>query len=257
MQREQPFVTSSSNHEYSRKKKRKRLTFKKAVERFGGVGPAMLALGLLSISGMQKTLGLDPGREFKVGIRKAEENYACIVCGDSDGNTTVKKLAQSLGPRCLKSGSGVILKFLETVFGGELRFPRGRVRFERILRDWKRITELLWIVGPVLGFSYFFVGGLSLLNRLQHRDGVGEVQEGGAGGMLGGFHLPILMDVLPITWMILSAASFIEALLIERDKVLARNIEETCRIHGGRGRKVVAVVGLLHVNGILRILEKG
>lgn len=58
--------------------------FGRAVVRFGGVGAALFAIGLSSLTGVQQAAGMDPGCEFKEAARRAGEVGAPVVLGDND-----------------------------------------------------------------------------------------------------------------------------------------------------------------------------
>eukprot|EP00172_Hildenbrandia_rubra_P001435 Plantae.Rhodophyta-Hildenbrandia_rubra.ctg1980.p1 GENE.Plantae.Rhodophyta-Hildenbrandia_rubra.ctg1980~~Plantae.Rhodophyta-Hildenbrandia_rubra.ctg1980.p1 ORF type:complete len:386 (-),score=58.84 Plantae.Rhodophyta-Hildenbrandia_rubra.ctg1980:581-1738(-) len=238
------------------KKKNSRLRLSGAVERFGGLGPAILALGLLSMSSMQRVVGLDPGGEFKVGVRIGNRLEVPVLCGDVLGNETVKRLAEALGFRGLKKGLRVILRGLGKVSRGEFYFPEGRVRLERVLLDWKRMWELIWIVGPVFGVSFVFSRGFVLAGTLLGAGQSVHAEQAFSMGMLAGWSMfSRIFEWASIAYTVLATTSFVQALVVERDVVLARNISDACKLYGGKQKDVVAIVGLLHVNGILRALD--
>lgn len=58
--------------------------FGRVVVRFGGVGAALFAIGLSSLTGVQQAAGMDPGCEFKEAARRAGEVGAPVVLGDND-----------------------------------------------------------------------------------------------------------------------------------------------------------------------------
>lgn len=81
------------------------------------------------------------------------------------------------------------------------------------------------------------------------------VLEGGAvesGGGLSGWE--IMGQVGTALYVIVSVLRFIKVLIGERDAVMAQKVMECVR-EGEKGSVICMVVGLLHVNGILRLIR--
>ncbi|KAK9818306.1 hypothetical protein WJX72_010357 [[Myrmecia] bisecta] len=58
---------------------------------------SLLKAGMSGFYHVLRTLGLDPGLEFKVAIEEAERTGARLVYGDQDAQVTMKRLTQALG----------------------------------------------------------------------------------------------------------------------------------------------------------------
>lgn len=97
--------------------------FGRAVVRFGGVGAAIFAIGLSSLTGVQQAAGMDPGCEFKEAARRAKEVGAPVVLGDNDVRWRVNVAAAGrahCGQQCpcSVSGTGGGLECSMVVSGG-------------------------------------------------------------------------------------------------------------------------------------------
>ena len=95
----------------------------------GDIGEKMLGAGLKTVYNMFRMSGMDPGKEFKVGIEESDRIGATLVLGDRSQELTIKALRDALSlPDILRMITG----------GGSMQWdgvdPRLVERFKRV--DW-------------------------------------------------------------------------------------------------------------------------
>lgn len=261
----QPNTRTSSNN--------KRTPFKRMVQTFGGVGPALLAYGLNFIYGLQKTIGVDPGTEFKTALRCVAPMHdnCVVVCGDAKATDTINSLVRTLDPIRTLYHMPWTISSLARRFLWPMK-NHGAVSVPRVLWDGagSRVREFLRVFAPLFAGLYF-VGLLAPMAFL----GLGSSTILSALG--GPWHTIIpsvtdaaqavasawpVMESLISLYVTLSTLRFIHVLITERDAVIGRSIRDTARTLYGAQRSsredvvIVAVVGLLHVNGILQWLNQ-
>ncbi|GAB0490892.1 hypothetical protein MMPV_002132 [Pyropia vietnamensis] len=266
--------------------------FGRIVVRFGSVGAALFAIGLSSLTGVQQAAGMDPGCEFKEAARRAGEVGAPVVLGDNDASVTVRRLYAAFSPlaavRHFRADAAEAIHRLTTrpargvsllgVFGR----PRYAVDVGRLLVPMVVVSVLVQLAANALA------GGA--LTSLFGGQGVGPA----AGDLVAvSTAVPSLVaasapstatviDDLGLSaglvanaWLASTSLRFLNTLVTERDEVLygslrgsvaavapelitgERVVEAGGEVQAAAGdvRPVVAVVGLLHVNGILRRWE--
>ena len=62
----------------------------------GDIGEKMLGAGLKTVYNMFRMSGMDPGKEFKVGIEESDRIGATLVLGDRSQELTIKALRDAL-----------------------------------------------------------------------------------------------------------------------------------------------------------------
>lgn len=249
-------------------KNQKPRTFKQMTRTFRGVPQAILALILDGAYRLQVYSGLDPGIEFAYPIRTFAANK--LVCGDDPARDTVGKLYQVfVSP--LKSIT-VANMSLRGMFKRVVLPPDGGVTFWKVLTEGKRIRELgrLVLTASCVGFFIFLVGSMTAF-AFEMQDAVvalnDKISVNGTGvGVTSGFGLSELfqltgnvLQAMMMAYVSVSTLHFLKVLIIDRDLVIAKNIEDTLSRYSRDKRApviVCAVVGLLHVNGILENLRE-
>lgn len=254
-------------------------TFSGMIQKFGGVGPAVVAFALNGVYGIQRRAGFDPGVEFKVAISEAgaQARKCRLVCGDSLASDTVQNIfrAMSRPLRAISRAPRTLWCALHRVF----QPPDGSVNIPRVLAEnnFARIREFFSVFAPAVMLLYSSVllssvGSVYLRTLLF-----------GASSLAGSNALDspptaisrVLVGVIDVTnfmliaYIFLSALTLLDVLIDARDRVLAKSVQDTirsiCNERGlaaqhrqvaepaalDRGIVIVVVVGLLHVNGIL------
>lgn len=108
------------------------------------------------------------------------------------------------------------------------------------------MRELVRILGPV--------GAVGIVVGLVGNAAAAVLEGGvvGSRGVMSGWE--IMGQVGAALYVTVSALRFIRVLVGERDAVMAQKVLE-CAREGGKGSVVCVVVGLLHVNGIVRLIH--
>lgn len=235
-------------------KSRNKRSFRQIAETFHGVPQAILAVALDSVYKLQALSGLDPGIEFIAPIC----NYpsSLLVCGDAPARDTIHNLyrvfispLQSLRVTL----STIIAMFYRVVWP-----PQGGVNFAAVIFDPVRMRELarLVISASILGVVIYFLGNATALAieaspvasalTSPTTDGLWSVVES-------------ILHALMGTYFFVSSLHFLKVLIIDRDYIISNSILDTVKrqsLNRGRPVTVCAVVGLLHVNGILSALRE-
>lgn len=228
---------------------------------FGGVGPAVVAALLNAVYDVQKRAGVDPGVEFKsalMAIREAPTGCR-VVCGDADARDTVRELSLAvLRPlRSLRAAPASVCFLLRHVFV----VPTGGVSIVRALAEsqGKRVREFAQVFVPLVFFSYAvaYLGSNGVGSLLQFATPSqafpGNMQSSNFLAAVG-----TLSQAVMVSYFALVTLSFVYVLIDARDRILARSIREAAAelVDSGVAEPViVAVVGLLHVNGCIQYLQ--
>lgn len=261
-----PAPASSSPSSSSSSSSSPAARFGRVVVRFGGVGAALFAIGLSSLTGVQQAAGMDPGCEFKEAARRAGEVGAPVVLGDNDASVTVRRLYAAFSP--LAAARHFRADAAEAVYRVTTRPARGvsllgvfgRLRYAA---DVGRLLVPAVAVSVVVQLAATPTGGPSLW----------APPTTWAAALEG---LGVAAGLVANAWLAGTALRFLNTLVTERDEVLYGSLRGSVAAvapewpggGGGGGaaegggqeaatdvRPVVAVVGLLHVNGILRRWE--
>lgn len=236
---------------------RKRQSFSQLASTFGGLGPAVVAFVLDGVYRLQTFAGVDPGIEFAEPIRRYEASR--IVCGDAPARDTVKRLFDSfISPvRSVKGFWSSIHDLVTRVVFP----PEGGINMAMLLiSDMARLLELARLLLPVTVISTLIsvVGnaGAAALDAAPGISGVVPLTYGPSGSLIPA--LWMAAQVIGSAYLLVSTIRFMKVLISDRDRVLARSIIDTAARMSQEGEGNVtlcAVVGLLHTNGILRLLQ--
>lgn len=241
---------------------KKKQTFSSLKANFGGFGPALMALILNGMYDLQRVNGVTPGVEFQAALEGAEvlSEKPEIVCGDAEAKDTVRALATAFAkPLSSLYRIPAALRFLAWQLA---RPPPGGVSVAAALTAGAgaRIREFATVFVPLVTGFYMsaalagvVVGGV--------RDTV-AVKSSAFGGVLAGDAIvaagSLAQDAAAL-FLCLTSLTFMYVLVDERDRILAESIRKAVADAAARSSErppvVVAVVGLLHVNGILRYLN--
>lgn len=233
----------------------RRRTFKQVSDTFGGTGPALLAFALESVYKLQVLSGVQPGAEFYEPIRRASSWE--LVCGDAPARDTVRALYSVFG-KPLKSLRDSLFS-IEDIIGCVIFPPKAGVNMLGIfLTEPRRLRELARLTLPALLLS----GVVGLAGNA----GALALESAPTVNMLTDTYTANLLSVLLsvgqtvlVSYIIVSTLHFMKVLIADRDRILTRSILETAsELQSKRQTPVVvcAVVGLLHVNGIVRQIQE-
>jgi hypothetical protein len=241
-------------------------SLRKLMVKFGGVGPALVAYALSAVYNIQRLTGTDPGVEFKTALRciRVEDSVeSClVVCGDAPASDTIRSLFGAFLPqRALLSLPGALWSTAETLAAS----TKGGVNIPFVLLEGAgaRLRELGRVFIPISGIFYL-IGLVGASGAAQLHDGLAVT--GAATGSLAwsdmlGSLLALLGTSIQV-YIFIASFAFIQVLISERDAVLAKSIRKAAsdlanfgNPSTGRASVIVAVVGLMHVNGVLRNLK--
>lgn len=241
----------------------KNRTFSQVRETFNGTPQAILATVLESAYALQTFSGLDPGIEFAYPLRSL--NSSQLICGDAPAQHTVQGLYRAFTSpltsiRLARSAA-------HEIFHHVIRRPPGGVNsLAIVLTEPGRLAEifrlfvptalvtlaLTTLVSVIVGIAAHLLESTSVVSTLAAQTSASASPT--AWGLLA-----IASQVMFITYFSVSLLHFMKVLVSDRDIILAQSILDTAAYYSQlrkRSVTVVAVVGLLHVNGILRVLEK-
>lgn len=233
----------------------RRRTFKQISNTFGGAGPAVVAFFLEAVYKLQVISGVKPGVEFSEPIKRASSWK--LVCGDAPARDTVRELYNVFTKplRSLRDSRSSI----DDLIGRVIFPPKGGVNMSRMfLTEPRRLRELARLTLPALLIS----GALSLAGNagalaLESAPAMSMLNEGYSASLLQLFFS--MGQTVVISYVIVSTLHFMKVLIADRDRILARSILETAsELQATRRTPVVvcAVVGLLHVNGIVKQIQE-
>lgn len=232
-------------------------TFSSLKKTFGGAGPAAMAVVLNGLYDLQRINGVVPGVEFADAILAADNLIAppTVIAGDTDAKVTVRALATAVSsPLSSLSCIPAALRFL----GQQLAPPPpGGISVAAALAAGfgMRVREFAAVFLPLMAVFYacaaaagVVVGGVKDGYVQASSAAVGEVVAVAAAAAQGACVLFLFLTSLTVIYVLVDA----------RDRVLAEAVRQAVKDvkeEAGSAPVVVAVVGLLHVNGILRYLE--
>lgn len=204
---------------------------------------------------IQVIAGVDPGIEFAEPIRRYSP--ANIVCGDAPAKDTVKHIYNVFGAplKSLADSQKSVSDLVKRV----ILPPKGGVSiFSLFLKEPARLKELARLILPAsaLAIGIGLVGNAGAV-ALESTSVVTGLSHGPSGPLF-----PLIMAViqtLVVSYSIASTLKFLKVLISDRDTILAKSILDTAaRLQQEQGKPgtVCAVVGLLHVNGILKLLQE-
>ncbi|CAM9819647.1 unnamed protein product [Chrysoparadoxa australica] len=230
-----------------------------------GIKYSLLTAFLSSAYMVQKLTDFDPGLEFKTALTAAEGVPECrLVMGDRDVGITISRL----GDEALGSFSWETMQldwelFKYALFGDGDQSKKNGVHVPRVILS--KARDLAGLVGP----SSLVVTALAESLQLGFNSAFAEVAEGAPSGME--FAIGSLGEVALTGVILYSSLRFFRLVIKERDEYLAKSVQDACMVAAAAGssgadqldtasassRSVVAVLGLLHVNGVQRLLCTG
>lgn len=222
---------------------------------FGGLGPALIASFLEKIYDLQILVGVDPGIEFVEPIIRFPSNR--IVCGDALAKDTVSALFSAL-THPLRS-IGDCFEIMRDILTQLFFPPDGAVSLLFVfLRSPARLFETLKLILPLIVTSMLIsaVGNASALAF----DLTSVFPD--LFGFLSGPWVTMLSSTLQALLSAYSAVAlllFLKVLIADRDQVLSASISSTAlRFAEQKSAPVTlcVVVGMMHVNGILSLLQE-
>jgi pheromone shutdown protein TraB len=201
--------------------------------------------------------GFEPGTEFKTAIVACERMCSDepeIVNGDDDVNYTIRRLttASSFLEGLSLAELGRQMTVLKRAAVGQIttntiQNPEGSQEAgdEEFLR-YIRLSDALGHVWLDLFKTLFpfVVLAWPIANVLVDGVHTGDSIASGGSGVFIAIVNTVLCIVVPLVWLRIG-----DIIVSSRDDVLATSIMETCRRH--EGKTVVAVLGLLHCNGVI------
>lgn len=231
----------------------KKPAFRQIVRKFKGGPQAILAILLEGAYKLQVFSGLDPGIEFDPPIR----NYypSNVVCGDAPALDTIQRLYRVfLMP--LKSVY-VSWNTAGSIFQRVFLPPKGGVNLLTILFNPVRVRELSRLVfsAAVVGFSIFALGNVASF-AVRASPVVFTIPPTQKSEIWSAVHITI--ESLFALYIVTTSLHFLKVLIIDRDAIITKSLIDTVRQQSGERNRpvtVCAVVGLLHVNGILSELR--
>lgn len=257
----------------SQKKEDKMNAFKKQflqmIRTFQGVPQAILALTLDGAYKLQTVSGLKPGIEFSYPICEFPDNK--IICGDNLASDTIDSLYKVfiMPMKSIQVSLRTVVLMLQRVAFP----PSGGVQFLRIMTEPKRVKELskLVLTASMAGFVVFtslalFSYATEILTTLASSSTATTTAANATSAPSSGFQglwgslqmIQAFIESLISVYAFTSAIHFIKVLILDRDTVIAENIYNTVR-HFETQKEgpvtICAVVGLLHVNGVVQSLN--
>lgn len=251
-----------------------------AGERRGPLVAAVtLALGLASL--LQANVGgTRSGLEFAVALDIAEEDGCTVVLGDRGIDRTMERISSLPSVSLEMIRSNTVLQYtnlLKTAVFGDRLLPRGtQISLPRALvRNKGAVTDLARLaLSPILIATFFALSVGSALNLplYAEQDSLDLLLDTAA---LTTFdeRLPIVLKLISslLTKFLAFGAGYTvlalpasKVIIHERDVYLAEEIRKACGssmdpLAGQKeSTRVVAVLGLLHVNGVAKqLLDKG
>lgn len=227
-----------------------------------GLPTGLAAAVLGGFSGIQTALsGFTPGLEFMTALERAQY-YGCdIILADQDVDETLRRVGSlpqiALGTALSNDRLDRWGRYQETlvravVGQGEydpVTGPLPQVQLPlALIRNPAAIQDLVRLTVPPTVFFWALVYGVAALAGI-------DVSASGAY-----YETATLVEKIP-HWLasagVLSmgylglALPAVSVILTERDEILTAGIQAACR-RAGKGGRVVAVLGLLHVNGVAK-----
>lgn len=231
-----------------------------------GLPSGLAAAVLAGFSGVQVALsGLAPGLEFTTAVETAQG--ADVVLADQEVDETLDRigrlpqvslqLAKDLCTKGWSKSYGPCSSALATALIGRPNAPSVQLG-SFLTRNPEAIQEVVRLIIPpfiLLQTTVYATNtfvDLVWLSMGNPATTMAPVLLEDTSGWGIGFFSNILLVVVSYLGLVLPV---VKVILLERDVYLADGIREACRRAGPNGR-VVAVLGLLHVNGVAKLLEE-
>jgi hypothetical protein len=234
-----------------------------------GLPTGLAAAVLGGFSGIQTALsGFTPGLEFITALERAQEYDCDVILADQDVDETLRRvgslpqvaLGTALGNDRLERW-GVYQETLIRAVAGQQGDPSGpllpQVQLPSVLlRNPAAIKDLIRLTVPPTVLWWTVLYGIAAVLGIDVSNSANNAY----------YETATLVEMIP-HWLASAgvlamgylglALPAVGVILTERDEILTSGIQAACR-RAGNGGRVVAVVGLLHVNGIAkRMLTEG
>lgn len=239
-------------------KGRSKRTFSQISQTFKGIPQALLAIFLDAAYKLQIVSGLDPGIEFLHPIR--DYPPSTIFCGDAPASETVHRLYRVFVTPFQSIRAS--LSAMHTMIRRFFQPPHGCVNFPAVLFfDPRRLRELtqLALSAAFVGLGFVLLGNVTamafetaattqispVVSNVTSNSPVWDVMQN-------------IAQLFVLVYILVSVLNFFKVLILDRDAIIADSIIETTWRQAVTLRRpitVCAVVGLLHVNGILQQLQ--
>ncbi|KAI0565795.1 hypothetical protein FGB62_14g251 [Gracilaria domingensis] len=194
---------------------RKKRSFAKLSESFGGSGPALVAILLEKVYEFQALVGVDPGIEFVEPIVRFPPNR--VICGDALAKDTVNALFKVFAAP-FRSLNDCLLSIVDIV--NRLIFPpEGAVRMPSVfLRSPARLLELVRLILPasVVAILIGLAGNAGALAFDMTPIGASVSHPMLASSLSS---LSSFLDTVLLAYVNVSLLRFVKVLIADRDKV--------------------------------------
>ncbi|KAJ8909081.1 hypothetical protein NDN08_005778 [Rhodosorus marinus] len=225
----------------------------RAPARFGGSGPALVGSVLVGISNLQKLSGFEPGLEFVCAADEAKRLGAKLVLGDRPANDTIQRLSKALNPLQVFTSPLQTLKLLLPDLP-----PRNGVNLVSTFLDVERMREMFVLTFPTTLLSFVAVQGMGFVGDALfpvHALMIENVEILSTSTIEDAFYYTLLGLVIS------AIASFLKVVIHERDVYLYESLEKILDDASVVDKReeltaIIGVCGLLHVNGIVRLLNE-
>jgi len=238
-----------------------------------GPASAILAAAISFVYLLQSLSRFDPGVEFKTAVTAAESSKAEIVLGDQDVYETLDSLGKGFRPPTrkvlLQEPNYLIATAIEdfklllmSVFGPtDVTYPQKLNVPLVICQNRRLLVDLIFLLAPALILVFGLTDGVSLLmnpdllsagalpSSIEAATSVPAAADSARTDLLDA----ICEDIITVGALVFTSR-FFRLVIAERDAYLASSIKDACQRHPGK--PVVAVLGLLHCNGVAENLRK-
>lgn len=237
-----------------RSKNTKKPAFRQIVRKFKGTPQAILAILLEGAYKLQVFSGLDPGIEFDPPIR----NYypSNIVCGDAPARDTIQNLYRVF----LMPLESVWISWSTTgsIFQSVFWPPKGGINLLAILFNPVRVRELSRLIfsAAVVGIAFFALGNAASF-AVRASPIAFSIPATSKSEIWSAIN--VTLESLFALYIFVTSLHFLKVLIVDRDVIITKSLIDTVRLQArekNRPVTVCAVVGLLHVNGILSKLRE-
>lgn len=225
-------------------------TFRQLAKTFGGSGPAFVAIVLETSYRLQMLAGVNPGIEFSYPITSSMRWK--LICGDAPARDTVANLYNVFASP-VKSVRGS-MDSIKTLIARFVFPANGGINIPKIfLSEPRRMQELAGLILPAVTVSSALgLASTAGASVLEGTPALSALSQGYATSML-----PLIVSIgqtLMVSYVIVSTLRFMKVLIADRDRILAQSILDAAAqmCDGKQSRTICAVVGLLHVNGIIQ-----
>lgn len=240
---------------------RPKRTFSQIAQTFKGVPQALLAVLLDMAYKLQVLSGLDPGVEFAHPIRTYHPST--IFCGDAPASETIQRLYRVFVTPLQSVHSS--LDAVKTLFARVFRPPYGGINFPAVIfLDYRRLREFaqLTFSTALIGLSLVLLGSAAsfAFESALATNSIPKVTTTFTSSLSLFDLIREIGQIFSLCYVIVSTLNFLKVLILDRDSIIADRIVEITWRQACIQRRpitVCAVVGLLHVNGILQLLQDG